>query len=43
LTSNAVFTFRFDEETSDGIRIAGPPGGAQYFTSMSELAAYYAP
>jgi hypothetical protein len=43
LSANSVFTLRFDEETSDGLRIAGPPGGSQYFTTMSELAAYDEP
>jgi hypothetical protein len=41
LPANAVFTLRFDDVTGDGIRIVGAPGGAQYFTTMSELAAYY--
>jgi hypothetical protein len=41
LPANAVFTLRFDDVTGDGIRIAGKPGGSNYFTTMSELAAYY--
>jgi hypothetical protein len=41
LPANAVYTLRFDDVTGDGIRIAGQPGGSNYFTTMSELAAYY--
>jgi hypothetical protein len=38
---NKTFTLSFDDTDTDGVRIFGRPGGAQYFTSAAELAVYY--
>ncbi|MDQ0920702.1 DUF4185 domain-containing protein [Paenibacillus sp. V4I5] len=39
---NKSYTFTFDDTWGDGIRIIGTPGGSAKFTSISELAVYYA-
>jgi hypothetical protein len=40
--TNVSYTFTFDETWGDGIRIIGTPGGPGSFTSIAELAVYYA-
>jgi hypothetical protein len=41
LPTHRSFTFRFANTISDGIRIAGTPGGDWHYTSIAELAVYY--
>lgn len=40
--TNVSYTFTFDETWGDGVRIIGTPGGPGSFTSIAELAVYYA-
>jgi hypothetical protein len=40
--ANRTYTFMFNDTWGDGIRIIGTPGGSAYFTSIGELAVYYA-
>ncbi|NIK60842.1 hypothetical protein [Kribbella shirazensis] len=39
--TNRTYVFSFDPVSGDGVRIIGTPGGAQTFTSIGELEAYY--
>lgn len=38
-----TYTFAFDDTWGDGVRIIGTPGGDARFTSIAELAVYFAP
>lgn len=40
--SYTTYTFTFTDTWGDGIRIIGAPGGTSHFTSIAELAVYYA-
>ena len=40
--TNISYTFTFADTWGDGIRIIGAPGGTASFTSIAELAVYYA-
>jgi hypothetical protein len=40
--TNHTYTLTFDATDGDGVRIIGTPGGTKTFTSIAELAAYYA-
>lgn len=40
--ANKTYTFMFDDTSGDGVRIIGTPGGSAAFTSIGELAVYYA-
>ncbi|MGP4079924.1 hypothetical protein ACTWQL_08395 [Pseudalkalibacillus sp. R45] len=39
---NKTYTFAFEDTWGDGVRIIGVPGGGVTFTSIGELAVYYA-
>ena len=39
---NKTYTFTFNDTWGDGVRIIGTPGGAKTFTTIGELAVYYA-
>lgn len=39
---NHTYTFTFDPVAGDGVRVIGAPGGTRTFTSIAELAVYYA-
>ncbi|WP_261133468.1 DUF4185 domain-containing protein [Bacillus sp. Marseille-Q3570] len=39
---NKTYTFTFEDTWGDGVRIIGVPGGGVTFTSIGELAVYYA-
>ena len=41
IPAHTTFTLRFDDESGDGVRIVGRPGGAARFTTISDLAAFY--
>jgi hypothetical protein len=38
---NTTYTLRFKEETTDGVRLYGAPGGRNRFTTISELVVLY--
>jgi len=40
--SQTTYAFTFPATWGDGVRITGTPGGASYFTSIGQLAVYYA-
>jgi hypothetical protein len=39
---NKTYTFTFNDTWGDGVRIIGTPGGAKTFTTIGELAVYFA-
>jgi hypothetical protein len=39
--ANTTYTLSFDGVSSDGVRIAGTPGGSAHFTSIAELGVSY--
>ncbi len=39
--ANTTYTLSFDAVSSDGVRIAGTPGGSSHFTSIAELGVSY--
>ena len=39
--SQTAYTFNLPQESGDGVRILGTPGGAKTFTSISTLGVYY--
>jgi hypothetical protein len=41
LPDHTTYTFSFDAEISDGVRVWGTPGGSSYYTSIAELTAHY--
>lgn len=40
--THASYSFTFEDTWGDGVRVIGAPGGTACFTSIAELAAYYA-